>query len=310
MPETVLLNSLDMAGFVADGYLRLDEVVPPAINEQFLADIGHVDETDIPGMREYYRDIMNASAIPVVKAGTPLWQAYPADNAVAKLLRLPRVKGAIESLVGKEPKFDHHFLHITFPERFYEAVGQQATAQHTHQDSTIDPRQAFDVQIMYFPHDVTVEMGGTRFVPGSHLRIVNSASIGRYQNIRGQQHMVCKAGTLLFMHMGIWHGGGMNRSDRLRYMFKIRMCPTERQCRLWDCRDLPNEHARQRAIFWTDPADAGDTFQNRLMKPQPWYEADVARLELMNRIRMWRYLLGDDSADVDYWLTRVENEYA
>ena len=53
-------------------------------------------------------------------------------------------------------------------------------------------------------------------------REVSEIAIGRYQNIRGQQHMVCPPGTLLFLHHGIWHGGGVNRSDRTRYMFKIR----------------------------------------------------------------------------------------
>ena len=310
MNEPVLLTSMQMAQFVANGYLRLDSVVPDEINAQFLADIGHVDESRIPGIREYYREIMNASAIPRVGAGTPLSEAYAPDSAIARMLALPSVKGAIMSLVGRSPAFDHHFLHVTFPERYYQAIGQTPASQHTHQDSTIDPRQAFDVQIMYFPHAVTADMGGTRFVPGSHLRVVSESAIGRYQNIRGQQHMVCEAGTLLFVHMGIWHGGGLNRSERLRYMFKIRICPTERQCRLWDTRDLPNDMARQRAIFWTDPQDSGPTLQNALMQSQPWYEADTGRLELMNRIRMWRYVTGDETLDVDYWLTRVENEFA
>jgi|TARA_B100000315_G_scaffold113616_1_gene104154 hypothetical protein len=33
-------------------------------------------------------------------------------------------------------------------------------------------------------------------------------------------------------------------------------------------------------------------------------------LDLMSRIRFWRYLLGDEHFDADYWLTRVENEPA
>ena len=41
---------------------------------------------------------------------------------------------------------------------------------------------------------------------------------------------------------------------------------------------------------------------------EPWYEQDTGRLEILNRVRLWRYLLGDERADVDYWLTRIENE--
>lgn len=309
MPDAPRLGSLEMAEFVADGFLRFDAVVPDDINAQFLADVGEVDTGSLEGIREYYRDVMDASAIPVVRAGTPLSRAYPEKSAIARLLTVPRLRGAIESLVGSEPVFDHHFLHITFPEEFYRDIGQEPVSQHTHQDSTIDARQAFDIQLMYFPHEVTAEMGGTRYLPGSHLRIVSNSAIGRYQNIRGQRHVVCPAGTVLIMHMGIWHGGGLNRSDRLRYMFKIRLCPTERQCRLWDDSDLPNDYGEQRAIFWTGPNGPPNALHRALMKPQPWYEADTGRLELMNRIRMWRYLLGDDTADVDYWLTRVENDF-
>lgn len=302
-----LLTSVQMASFAARGYLRFDGLVPDEINRQFLADVGHVPVSEVASPTGHYDRVMQSSSIPLVPAGTPLNQAYPAGNALQKLLALPDVAGTIQSLVGKNPVFDHHFLHITFPPAFYEDGGP--VAQHTHQDSTIDPRSAFDIQIMYFPHEVTAEMGGTRFIPGSHLRVVSEASIGRYQNIRGQQHVVCPAGTLLVMHMGIWHGGGANLSDRLRYMHKIRICPTERQARLWDLSDLPDDHYRQRPIFWTGDQREADDIHTILTTPEPWFEYDTGRLEYMSRIRFWRYLLGDDSFDADYWLTRVENDY-
>jgi hypothetical protein len=306
MSEPRLLTTPEMARFAASGYLRFDAVVPEALNKAFLDEIGHSDEvTDIGG---HYRRIMTSSAIPLVNAGTPLANAYPQGSALACIMALPEVAGVVQSLVGRAPVVDHHFLHITFPPGM---TGKAMPAQHTHQDSTIDPRRAFDVQIMYFPHEVSPEMGGTRFVPGSHLRIVSEAAIARYQNIAGQQHMVCPAGTLLFMHHGIWHGGGANRSEQMRYMFKIRLCPTERQRRLWDTGDLDTT-SPQKPIFWL-----GDALGNRdpddvhtiLTETAPWFEADTGRLEYMNRIRFWRYLTGDDHFDADYWLTRVENEF-
>ena len=150
---------------------------------------------------------------------------------------------------------------------------------------------------------------GTRYIPGTHLRVVSEAAISRYQNIKGQQRLVCKAGTLLFLHMGIWHGGGLNESDRVRYMFKIRLCPTERQSRLWDDSDMTNDHFEQRPIFWTRGEKDDSHLHEILTRSQPWFENDTGRLEYMNRIRFWRYLLGDDHFDADYWLTRVENEF-
>ena len=122
--------------------------------------------------------------------------------------------------------------------------------------------------------------------------------------------MVCPAGTLLFLHHGIWHGGGSNSGDAERYMLKIRLCPQVRQKRLWNTADLDEAHFKQRPIFWSDPHRAQDPVQEILMSTQPWFEADTGRLELLNRIRFWRYLLGDDRFDADYWLTRIENEPA
>ena len=306
VPDLPRLSSQQMAEFAARGFLRFDNVVPEALNEKFLQEVGHVPLEEINHPMEHYGKVMASSAIPVIRPGTQLHNAYPNESAISEILKLQLVDGVIQSLVGAAPIFDHHFLHITFPPKFYGESQQKS--QHYHQDSTIDPRQAFDVQMMYFPHAVTVDMGGTRFLPGSHLRIVSEAAIARYQNIVGQKRMVCPAGTLLFLHMGIWHGGGANQSASMRYMFKIRMNPGERQMRLWDSSDLGNEHFEQRPIFWTG-TDSGDQIHQTLMKPEPWFEADTSRLELMNRVRFWRYLLGDNTFDSDYWLTRVEHEF-
>lgn len=308
-----LLTTTQMATFAARGFLRLDGVVPESANAAFLAQVHDVPADSVSSIREHYGRILAESVIPRVAAGTPLAEAYAPDSPVQAVLDVPEVRGAIASLVGSAPVFDHHFLHITYPPAFYRAQGREPVSQHYHQDSTIDPRRAFDVQLMYFPHDTTAAMGGTRFLPGSHLRVVSEAAIARYQNVRGQQHMVCHAGTVLVLHHGIWHGGGVNHSDRLRYMFKIRLCPSEPQVRLWDTGDLPALRGLppQRPIFWTAPDNAElDPVAAILTRPEPWFEQDTSRLEYLNRARLWRYLTGNPDYDVDYWLSRVENEHA
>ena len=306
MSEAPLLSSLDMARFVARGFLRFDGVVPAEINAQFLAEAGEADYPK-PGrkMLRTYGELLAGAQIPEVPPGVPLADAYSPGSAVDRLLDLPLVKGAIQSLVGSDPVFDHHFLHVTFPPAYYEASGGENVSQHTHQDSTIDPSAGFDLQIMYYPHKVTREMGGTRFIPGTHLRRVSEVALGRYQNIAGQQHMVCEAGTLLFLHNGIWHGGGVNHSDRTRTMFKIRMSPSQPQVRRWDMATLPNRPA-ERPIFFVKTAQP-ETVESILMTPEPWFEQDTGRLEYVNRIKLWRHLTGDPTYDADYWATRLEN---
>jgi hypothetical protein len=304
--EPILLTSAEMATFVARGFLRFDAAVPAEINAQFMAEAGQVRELAEGGrLADVYGQTLAASRIPEAPAGTPLADVYDPQSALGRLLALPRVRGALQSLLGEAPVFDHHFLHVTFPPRFHAAAAHENVSQPTHQDSTIDPRLSFDVQVMYYPHAVTREMGGTRFVPGTHLRKVSEVAVGRYQNMLGQQHMVCEAGTLLFLHHGLWHGGGVNRSDEVRYMFKIRLHASGSQVRRWNLDDAPRPNA-QRPIFFLKTAPARGSVETILTTPEPWFEQDTGRLEYVNRIKLWRYLTGDPTYDADYWLTRLE----
>jgi hypothetical protein len=258
-----LLTSVQMARFVAHGSHRIDAVVPAEMNAEAI-------------------DVLQAG-IPAAPYGTPLSQAFEEGSFAQRLVQLPEVAGAIHSFVGPDPTVDHHAVHIR--------KAHEGAAQNLHGDAIIDVRpDAFDVQLMYYPQEVTLEMGGTLSVPGSHLRRTNESDTGRYQNLRGQTRLVCPAGTVVFLHHGIWHGGRRNDSDVDRYMFKIRFNPTVRQLRLWNTDDL------------YDPAVAAE-----LGTRFPWYENATGRLEIYNRVLLWRALIGDDSYDPDYWVTRATN---
>src|SRR5579862_8561611 len=124
--EPILLTSPQVASFVARGFLRFDAAVPADINAQFMAEAGHVPELAEGGkIAKVYGETLAASRIPEVPAGTPLAETYPPGSALARLLDLPLVKGALTSLLGDAPVFDHHFLHVTFPPRFHEAAAHE-----------------------------------------------------------------------------------------------------------------------------------------------------------------------------------------
>lgn len=279
LDKKYLLNSNQMATFVAKGFLRFDELIPQEINEAVMAEI-------------------NAGTIKAAPAGTPLSQCYPEPSALGHMLRMPEVQGVIQSLVGPDPLFDHHAIHVRQP--------NEDSAQGMHGDSIIDTRMHFDVQLMYFPHDVPLDMGGTLVVPGSHFRRINEMDIARYQNFVGQVPMVCKAGSLLALHHGIWHCGRQNKTNRVRYMYKIRLNPRVRQLLLWNTDDLTAESKQHKAIFTRDTMMTEDV-QTILGRQEPWFEDASGRLEIVNRIKLWRFLTGDNSFDVHYWLTRLEN---
>jgi ribosomal protein S27AE len=274
-----LLNSKQMASFVARGFLRFDELVPPAINDAVMAEI-------------------DAGSIKAAPAGTPLSQCYPEPSALGHMLRMPEIQGIIQSLVGPDPLFDHHAVHVR--------QANEGQAQGMHGDSIIDTRMHFDVQLMYFPHDVPLDMGGTLLVPGSQYRRINEADIARYQNFLGQIPMVCKAGSVLALHHGIWHCGRQNKTNQKRYMYKIRLNPRVRQMRLWNTDDLSADQSKHKPIF-TRETNAVEDIQTILGKQEPWFEDAAGRLEVVNRVKMWRFLTGDNNFDVHYWLTRLEN---
>jgi hypothetical protein len=262
--RTHLLNSKQMARFCAEGFLRFDELVPSEINE---ASIKEFEEKPWP-LGGGYR-------------GEPLATKWVGSPGIGAMLAMPEVRGIIQSLVGPGPFYDHHQVHTVPP--------RQKEGQIWHADAIIDTRTHFDVQLFYFPHDTPREMGGTMILPGSHFRFINESDIARYQNFQGQLPMVCKAGTLMVCHHGIWHCAQPNKTERTRYMFKLRLNPKVKQQRLWNTDDLHDEEVGRNLSI-----DHG------------WYGSEV-RIEYVNRIRLWRYLTGNETFDMHYWLGRLEN---
>ena len=301
-----LLTTEQMAEFASSGCLFFEELIDKETNKEFLDDIGHTSADKVDSIETYNKNIKATSSIPRIKAGSPLKNAYPVNSPLEKILKNEVVAGAIQSLVGSNPVVDHQALHLTFPTKFFKGANKRQMSQGNHQDSTIDPRSTFDIQVFYFPTEVTKEMGGTRYHPGTHLRIVNEFAIAKYQNILGQKSIVCKPGTIGIFHNGLWHGAGVNFSDEIRYMFKVRLQPTEKQELLWDpekkYKPLPN-----RALYWTDE-NKEETINDILMQSYPWQEADTNRLDKINVVKFWRLLTGHKKMDVDYWLTRIENK--
>ena len=290
-----LLTTSQVAEFAAKGCLRFDGLIDSDLNQEFL----DLFAEDIGSDDRYVNRV-----IPNCKPGTYVSQAFPQDHPLSKILAQPVVAGTLKSLMGTNPIFDHHHVHMTFPNR--------SRVQTNHQDSTIDLRSKnFDIQMIYFPHEVNNKMGGTRYIPGTHLRTVHESQIARYQNIRGQIRVTCPAGTIIFFHHGIWHGGGKNTSDVPRIMYKLRLQPSGSQSLQWDTSDLTEERIKswQRPIFHAFGKREEDDVPSKLMSHEPWFD-NTSRLEYMNRVRFWRTLLNDAELDIDYWLTRVENEPA
>lgn len=241
-----LLTANQMAKFVVDGFLLFDDLVPDEVNAAIYTD---------------------------QSSGKGHWNE---SQATRDMFDLPQVRGVIQSLVGENPPYDHSALHVVGANQF--------GAQAWHADSIIDARPfAFDVQIMYFSHDAPEEMGPTLVLPGSHLRRASNLSISRYKNIVGQRQLAGKAGTIAFTHQAIWHCAQPNKTDKTRYMFKLRLRPGE----------------EQRGLFNTDGYDEPEIRRMINGGRQGWF-GEQDRAENVQRAKLWRYLVGDDSVDVSF----------
>ncbi|MBN9391056.1 MAG: phytanoyl-CoA dioxygenase family protein [Chloroflexi bacterium] len=244
-----LLTAAQMAHFVTDGFLIVKDLVPDQLNEAV-----YRDERTLPRFKFWFNS----------------------DN-IRAVFDQPRVKGIIQGLVGLNPVYDHSALHIV-------DAGHHE-AQNWHADSIIDLRPwAFDIQAFYFSHDTPKEMGPTLVLPGSHLRKANTESIGRYKNILGQRQLESKAGTIVFMHHGIWHCAQPNFTDRTRYVFKLRLRPGQPQRGLFNLEG------------YKDPAVTEILNQGGYKE----WQGNEARLEHNRRAALWRYVTGDDTVDESF----------
>ncbi|MFP6589144.1 MAG: phytanoyl-CoA dioxygenase family protein [Candidatus Latescibacterota bacterium] len=206
-----LLSSVQMAQFVASGYLKFEDMVPQDLCEACLE--------EMTNNRGY------------LAVGTPFESTWPTGTALGDTFRLPQVTGLIHSLVGPDSLYDHHAAHLT--------KAGVMKGPNAHQDSVIDFRENyFDIQLSLFPADTPDEMGGTFLIPGTQFRNVRTSEIGIYQHMRGKVWASCKAGTMYVWNTRVWHGARSNHTDKDRYMFKLRLNPTRRQVRLFDTSDL------------------------------------------------------------------------
>lgn len=266
-----LLTSKQVARFVADGMLQFEGIVPAEINEIATEEMRSGVLTKIPWNKPHLKS-------PDERAGAPLSAFWRDSAGVGAMLRLPQIQGIVESLVGPDPIYDHHAVHVRKVQG-EPSNDRSLTSLAWHRDATPDFRKdRFDVQLFYFPHDTPAEMGGTAMLPGSHLHDI--VDIGHFQNFKGQVRVICPAGTILVAHQNIWHCARHNYVDRERVMFKLRLNPRVPQFRLWNTDDLDDVEIHD--ILYTN---------------QGWLGYDHW-VDVRQRVRLWRLMTGDESYDV------------
>jgi ectoine hydroxylase-related dioxygenase (phytanoyl-CoA dioxygenase family) len=97
-------------------------------------------------------------------------------------------------------------------------------AQPLHADDQLipvpKPHQPFTLNCIWAISDFNEENGATRLVPGSH----RAGAMPQYDAEQDSIAAEMTAGSVIFCHGSLWHGGGTNRSDARRFAISNYYC--------------------------------------------------------------------------------------
>ena len=189
MNEPHLLSDADVARFLVTGYHLVEPELPTGLNESIAAQLDALDHNPGDAITETVPD---------------LWQ----------VLDHPQVKGVLVSLLGSEHEVQSH--------RHWHCKQPDSPHMNWHQDG-LNNRDTLLSRFLglYYPTDITPDMGPTIIVPGTQFRNAPTDRMAPYTNIRAQVPLTVKAGTVAFTHYDLWHGTAANRSSHKRHMIKF-----------------------------------------------------------------------------------------
>jgi len=237
--QSHLLSDQEMVSFIARGYHIVEPDFPVGFNEAICAEIAA-----LPG-----------------NPGDGILDAVPKLHAV---YAHPKVAGALTSILGADYQMSsHRHCHSNFPGTRSQAWHQDSTNERHHQIRT--------VLAMYYPQQVTADMGPTVLMPGSHFRNAPTDRMANYANLRDQVVVTCKPGTVAITHYDIWHAASRNSSEKTRYMLKFlfnRM--SEPTAPSWNHTEEGDAWARQHMIDNVYMVSQSDHYTERGLRWGMW----------------------------------------
>src|ERR1044071_6361411 len=146
--KNFLLNDDEIARFIVQGYLIIEGTLPLSFHQHLEAE----------AEKRFQKCNTRMAAAEVFATTEDLRRVY--DD--------PKIKGALESLLGPNYSMnDHRPCHIMFPGTEWQPWHQDGVNMRHHQVRRL--------LAMYYPHDVTPDLGPTVVMPGTHFRNAPSA---------------------------------------------------------------------------------------------------------------------------------------
>ncbi len=256
------LTDDQMAAFVINGY--------------------HILKPDLrTGLNQEIYDALDAMS---TNPGDGVLEAVPQLNQV---WNSPEMVGALTSLLGPDYEmFPHRHCHRNAP---------GTPSQQIHQDNLNDlridggqirqPDRIDLILAMYYPQDVTSNMGPTLILPGTHVLQALPERMASQGNFRDQVIATVEAGSVVILHYDIWHAGTANTSKTVRYMLKFLFQRTSNP-------SVPS---------WNHNPSSDASIRRRLESENPMsMQRGLSAKQRHLRTRMWNRLAGDQALDLSY----------
>jgi hypothetical protein len=247
-----LLNDVEVVNFIVTGYHLVELDIPDDVNALIAAQLDALGHN--PGDA-------------ILEEVPELWQ----------VVEHPATQGVLASLLGNDFEVRSH--------RHWHCKQPGSSFMQWHQDSTNNR----DLRInrflgLYYPTDITPDMGPTIIVPGTQYRNAPTDRMAHYTNIKGQIPLTVKAGTIAFTHYDLWHGTAANRSNVKRHMIKFlfgrtknNTAPTwshDPECmdrpRDWDLKGQSEDPGNILAFSNLIGVSQSDHYKERKIRRQAW----------------------------------------
>jgi ectoine hydroxylase-related dioxygenase (phytanoyl-CoA dioxygenase family) len=188
--EQYRLNDDQILDFIVQGYVIIEPELPEGFNESICDELDKLEDN-------------------------PLDEILDVVPKLKDVFAHPKIVAAFASLLGDDyQESTHRHWHLKPPNSSY---------MHWHQDG-INNRNVTEIHTLlalYYPQEVTFDMGPTVIVPGTHFRNAPTDRMANHFNIKGQIPLVVKAGTMAVTVYSLWHGTFANTTDKKRHMIKM-----------------------------------------------------------------------------------------
>lgn len=189
----------ELSDFERDGYVVFEKVIEPDLISELKEALLRVEhDLDITGRDTDFEGRQTIRIYNLLAHGEPFWQV-PVH---------PRLLPFAEAVLDEE-------LQVSSLSAITLCPGQGAQPLHA-DDQLIPvrkPHQPFTLNCVWALSDFTEENGATRIVPGSH----KAGDMPEFGQDADTVVAEMPAGSAIFWHGSLWHGGGTNRTDERRY---------------------------------------------------------------------------------------------